>query len=362
MNKRLRLLSVLLILVLLGGGLVAGQSTKQLAQKYRNANPGESFTVGCITWWLGQEYAIMVYQAVEQAAKQMGLKFRGAVASTESDWIELTESMIAAGAKAIVYNVPNMAVMKQVAEIANQNKVFIATYFGYTGDIMPGDYGPYWVIDNTPFSDEQTYIPLTLLMQKMKNAGKNKVLIHQASKSAATVSTVYINLGIYQALQKFPEMKLSGFQYGEWGFEPGRAAAEASLAVSKDYQGMWGANDGQTMGALKALKDQGSEHRRLLRVPGHGADHRPGDHEGQLPVRRPDSPSPTSAAGSSRCSMTCAWAIGIPPRTRCCRPAPWTSTVDPASWKRWPSRPASTTTPASTRVPSRRTWSRSWRR
>jgi ribose transport system substrate-binding protein len=165
--------------------------------------------------------------------------------------------MIAAGAKAIIYNVPNMAVMKQLTDIANENHVFLATYFGYTADIFPGDLGPYWVIDNTPFSDEQTFIPLTCLMQKMKDAGKTKLLIHQASKSAATVSTVYINLGVYQALQNYPEMKLSGFQYGEWGFEPGRAAAEASLAVSKDYQGMWGANDGQTMGALKALKDRG---------------------------------------------------------------------------------------------------------
>jgi len=257
MRKGLRILAVLLILLLIGGGLVAGQTTRQLAQKYRNANPGESFTVGCITWWLGQEYAIMVYQAVEQAAKQMGLKFRGAVASTESDYIELTESMIAAGAKAIIYNCPNMAVMKQLCDIANENHVFLATYFGYTADIFPGDLGPYWVIDNTPFSDEQTFIPLTCLMQKMKDAGKTKLLIHQASKSAATVSTVYINLGVYQALQNYPEMKLSGFQYGEWGFEPGRAAAEASLAVSTDYQGMWGANDGQTMGALKALKDRG---------------------------------------------------------------------------------------------------------
>jgi hypothetical protein len=185
------------------------------------------------------------------------LKFRGAVASTESDYIELTESMIAAGAKAIIYNVPNMAVMKQLCDIANENHVFLATYFGYTADILPCDLGPYWVIDNTPFSDEQTFIPLTCLMQKMKDAGKTKLLIHQASKSAATVSTVYINLGVYQALQNYPEMKLSGFQYGEWGFEPGRAAGEASLAVSKDYQGMWGANDGQTMGALKALKDRG---------------------------------------------------------------------------------------------------------
>jgi ABC-type sugar transport system substrate-binding protein len=270
MRRGLRTLAVLLILVLVGGGLafaggekekaggaVAGQSTLELAKKYANAKPGESFTVGMITWWLGQEYAIMVYQAVEQAAKQMGLKFRGAVASTESEWIEITESMIAGGAKAIICNVPNMAVMKQMSEICNENNVFLATYFGYTGDIMPGDFGPRWVIDNTPFSDEQTFIPLTLLMQKMKDANKTRLLIQQASKSAATVSTVYINLGIFQALQKYPDMKLVGFQYGEWGYEPGRAAAEAALAISTNYEGFWGANDGQTMGGLKALKDRG---------------------------------------------------------------------------------------------------------
>ncbi len=272
MKKGVLVLSIILVFVLVLGGLVsaggkkegaAGQepakaaSTEDLAQKYKNAKPGDSFLIGHITWHLGQEYAIMVYQAIEQACNQMGLKFRGAVAKSQAEWAEITESMIAAGAKAIIYNVPDMSVMKQVAEIANQNNVFIATYFGYTGDIMPGDFGPRWVIDNTPFSDEQTFIPLTCLFQKMKDAGKTKMLIHQASKSAATVSTVYINLGIYQALQKFPEMKLMGFQYGEWGFEGGRAAAEASLAVRKDYEGLWGANDSQTMGALRALEDRG---------------------------------------------------------------------------------------------------------
>jgi len=263
MMRGIKTLVILLALVLIGGGFLfaidtpAGASDAEAAAKYKCAEPGESFTVGMITWWLGQEYAIMVYQATEQAAKQMGLSWKGAVASTESDYIEMTESMIASGAKIIIYNVPNMAVMKQIADIANQNHVFIGTYFGYTADIFPGDFGPYWVLDNTPFSDEQTYIPLTCLMQKMRDAKKTKLLIHQASKSAATVSTVYINLGVFQALQHYPEMKLAGFQYGEWGFEPGRAAGEASLAVSKDYQGMWGANDGQTMGALKALGDRG---------------------------------------------------------------------------------------------------------
>jgi len=258
---RKRFLSVMFICLLLvgGSGLAFAQGDPALAQKYRNAKPGESFLIGHITFHLGQEYAIMVYQSIEQACKQMGLKFKGAVANTQADWIELTESMIASGAKAIIYNCPNAEVMPKIAEIANKNNVFIASYFGYTGDIWPGAYGPRWVLDNTPLSDEQTFIPLTLLMEKMEQAKKSKIYIQQGSKSAATVSTVLINLGVFQALLNYPTMQLMGFQYGEWGYEGGRSGAEAALAVRTDYEGFWSANDSMATGGLKALRDRGVE-------------------------------------------------------------------------------------------------------
>jgi ribose transport system substrate-binding protein len=230
---------------------------KELAQKYKNAKPGEKFGIGHIAWWLSQEYAIMNYQASQQAAEQLGCEFMGAVASTESEWIETLESMIAKGAKAIHLNVPTMAVMPELCRIANENRVFISSNFGYTGDVFPGDYGPYWVVDNTPLSAEQTYPPLTLLMEKMRQNGKTKLLHHQAHKTAATVSTVYINLGVFMAWQNYPEMQLLGHQYGEWGYEGGRKAGEASLAQRTDYEGFWGANDSQTTGALSALQDAG---------------------------------------------------------------------------------------------------------
>jgi len=235
---------------------VTDERTK-LAQQYQNAEPGEDFAIGHITWHLAQEYAIMYYQACEQACKQLGVEFLGAVADSSAAWIETTESFIAAGAKALVFNVPDMSVMPEITDICNDNKVFLATSFGYTGDLFPGDLGPYWVVDNTPLSDEQTYLPLMLLMEKMKQNGKTKLLHHQASKTAATVSTVYINLGVYQAWKNYPELELLGHQYGEWGFEGGRAAAEASLAVRTDYEGFWGANDSQTTGALRAMEDRG---------------------------------------------------------------------------------------------------------
>jgi ABC-type sugar transport system substrate-binding protein len=229
----------------------------ELAQQYKNAEPGEKFAIGHVTWHLAQEYAIIYYQAHEQACKQLGLEFIGAIADTDAAWIETTESMISAGAKALVFNVPPTAVLPEITNICNENNVFLATSFGYTGDVFPGDLGPRWVVDNTPLSDEQTFLPLMLLMEKMRQNGRTKLLHHQSSKTAATVSTVYINLGVFQAWKYYPEMELLGHQYGEWGFEGGRAAAEASLAVRTDYEGFWAANDSQCTGALRAMEDRG---------------------------------------------------------------------------------------------------------
>ena len=65
---------------------------KELAQKYKCAKPGEKFGFGHITWHLAQEYAIMNYQSQQQAAEQLGLKFMGAVATTDSEWLETARS------------------------------------------------------------------------------------------------------------------------------------------------------------------------------------------------------------------------------------------------------------------------------
>lgn len=258
---------VFLVVVLLSVGIFASalaqeelrldEKRMELAQRYKNAEPGEKFAIGYITWGLAQEYLMICWQAVEQACRQLGLEFMGAIAETDAAWVETTESMIAAGAKAIIYNCPSAAVMPELARVCNEHNVFMATFFGYTGEMFPGDLGPRWVIDNTPLSDEQTFFPLMILFEKMRQNGKTKLLHHQAHKTVATVSTVYINLGVFMAWSFYPEMQLLGHQYGEWWYEGGRKAAEAALAVRTDYEGLWGANDSQTMGALRAFEDRG---------------------------------------------------------------------------------------------------------
>lgn len=85
--------------------------------------------------------------------------------------------MIAAGAKAIIYNCPSVSVIPELARICNENNVHMATLFGITGEVFPGDFGPYWVVDNTPLSDLQTYFPLMVLFEKMEQNGKTSCSI-----------------------------------------------------------------------------------------------------------------------------------------------------------------------------------------
>jgi len=262
LNKKIMIVFVLVFIIGMLSTMAlaaddAESQRRELAQKYKNAEPGESFLVGHITFHLSQEYSMMVLQSIEQACRQLGLQFSSSLATSDAEWIQQTQSMIAAGAKAIIYNCPSVSIIPELAKICNDNKVFLATYFGLTAETFPGDFGPYWVIDNTPMSDEQTFLPLVLLFQKMRENGKTKFLHIQASKTNATISTALINLGVFQAWKLYPEILALGHQWGEWNFEGGRKAAEAALAVRQDYEGLWGANDSVTIGALRALEDRG---------------------------------------------------------------------------------------------------------
>ncbi|NLJ38981.1 MAG: sugar ABC transporter substrate-binding protein, partial [Candidatus Atribacteria bacterium] len=197
LNKKIMIVFVLVFLIGLFSTLALAaddveSQRRELAQKYKNAEPGESFLVGHITFHLSQEYAMMVYQSIEQACRQLGLQFKGVLATSDAEWIQQTQSLIASGAKALIFNCPSVSVIPELARICNENKVFLATYFGITAETFPGDFGPYWVIDNTPMSDEQTFLPLVLLFQKMRENGKTKFLHIQASKTNATISTALI--------------------------------------------------------------------------------------------------------------------------------------------------------------------------
>lgn len=266
MKKRflIMVIAVLSVLVIFSAGVFAevdfveeDDTREDLAQRYKNAEKGENFLVGHITFQLSQEYAMMMEQSQEQAADQLGLEFDSAVAESDSEWIELTESMIASGAKVIIYNCPSLNVVSELAKICEENDVFMLTNFGITGDMLPGDYGPRWVVDNSPQADEQTYFPMMLLFEKMSQDDKNKIYHQQGSKSNATISQVSINLAILQAWQEYPDMELYGHQFGGWNFEEGREGAESALAERNDFEGIWAANDSQTSGALAAFEDRG---------------------------------------------------------------------------------------------------------
>ena len=164
---------------------------------------------------------MMVLQSIEQACRQLGLQF-------SIRWRHLMLNGFnkprydCCWCKSDYHIVPRFRSFELQKFVTT--KVFLATYFGLTAETFPGDFGPYWVIDNTPMSDEQTFLPLVLLFQKMRDNGKTKFLHIQASTTNATISTALINVGVFQAWKLYPEIMALVHQWGEWNDEGGESS------------------------------------------------------------------------------------------------------------------------------------------
>ena len=231
---------------------------RELAQKYATGKPGEKFLIGYITWSLAHEPPKYDYQGAQQACMQLELDFKGIEIGAEAlKAVEATDSLIAAGAKGIVYWAPALAAMKEIVRLCETNKVFACSAWCRDPELMPGDKGPHWFLDFSTMSDEMSFHSITLLFEKMRKYGKSKVLHVQSSKTIAPDSTCLINSGISMAWRRYPFIQLLGHYWGEWEYSGGRRAGEDALAVRTDYEAMWGHNDDQAMGTASVFRERG---------------------------------------------------------------------------------------------------------
>lgn len=231
---------------------------RELAQRYATGKPGDKFLVGYVTWTLAQEAPKYDYQGADQACKQLGLEFKGIEIGAEAlKAVEATDSLIAAGAKGVVYWAPALAAMQEIVRLCEENKVFAATAWCRDPALLPGDKGPHWFFEFSTMSDEMSFHCMTLLFEKMKKYGRSKVLHVQSSKTIAPDSTALINQGIAIAWRRYPFIQLLGHYWGEWAYPGGRKAGEDALAVRTDYEAVWGHNDDQAMGTVSVFKERG---------------------------------------------------------------------------------------------------------
>ncbi len=230
----------------------------QLAKRYATGKPGDKFLVGYVTWTLAQEAPKYDYQGADQAARQLELDFKGIEIGAEAlKAVEATDSLIAAGAKGIVYWAPAIAAMQEIVRLCEENKVFASTAWCRDPALLPGDKGPYWFLEFSTMSDEMSFHCMTLLYEKMRKYGRSKVLHVQSSKTIAPDSTALINQGIALAWRRYPFIQNLGHYWGEWAYPGGRKAGEDALAVRTDYEAVWGHNDDQAMGTVSVFKERG---------------------------------------------------------------------------------------------------------
>ena len=85
-------------------------------------------------------------------------------------------------------------------------------------------------------SDEQTFLPLSAVIPKMKITAKQNSSTYKPAHQCNHFNCSHQFRSV-SAWKLYPEIMALGHQWGEWNYEGGRKAAEAALAVRQDYEG-----------------------------------------------------------------------------------------------------------------------------
>jgi ribose transport system substrate-binding protein len=207
-------------------------------------------------------------QGGRRAVEALGGKYRAFTNDNDpTKEVATFQNQIQAGAKIVFMTAPDPSNIPKIAELANQNKVFVVNTWESPQWYSPFSAGPYYVTYITNNSFEAGKTIAKALFDKMGGKGG---LVHISGFPGSTPDWQR-TAGLHEALKEYPNIKLLASQPGKWNRDDSRNAMAGIIRkVGKDnINGVFGQNDDCGVGAMNALQEAGVD---LSKVPITGCD------------------------------------------------------------------------------------------
>jgi ABC-type sugar transport system substrate-binding protein len=186
-----------------------------------------------------------------------------------SKTLEDVRNYAAAGVDGIWVQAPTNDIIQSMADVAEQNKVYLGWIWNYLPDHFPWNYGSgkYVIINKDLDGIFDHTVSARSVFQTMKNAGHENGKCFVISGREGQATSNIRDYAVQQEWQKnYPNVDLRGFLFGQWSIEPAITATNQILAKQGTPYGAIGANDAIAIGMLRALDAQG------IKVPAAGSD------------------------------------------------------------------------------------------
>lgn len=203
------------------------------------------------------EYVANADTGAHAAAKALGMDITSVDGQLDSErQLNQFEQQMAAGVQAVMLHAPGGGSIRRIAELANQNKVWLDNTWGTLPWFTPFEAGEYYTMYAVPeeFSAHRA-VTVEVCKAIMDKFGGGDIVGVTGVEGNST--DLIRSRGRDDALKDFPEIKLVDQLPGKWNREDSQKAMEDLIARHPDIRGVIAQNDDVADGCIAALRAAG---------------------------------------------------------------------------------------------------------
>lgn len=203
------------------------------------------------------EYVANADAGAKGAAKALGLEQVAVDGQLDSErQLNQFEQQATAGVKGVMLHAPGGGSIKRIAELANQNKIWLDNTWGTLPWYTPFEAGDYWTLYAVPeeFSAHGD-VTRTVCKAVMEAFGGGELVGVTGVEGNST--DLIRSRGRDAAIKEFPKITLAGELPGKWNREDSQKAMEDLISRHPNLKGVIAQNDDVADGCIAALKAAG---------------------------------------------------------------------------------------------------------
>lgn len=203
------------------------------------------------------EYDVNADAGAHQSANAMGMNIKSVDGQLDaSRQLNQFQQQIARGVQGVMLHAPGGGSVKRIAELANENKVWLDNTWGTLPWFTPFEAGEYYTLYAVPeeFSAERA-VTVELCEKIMKEFGGGNIV--GVTGVQGNTTDLIRSRGRDDALEDYPQVKLVDELPGRWNREDSQKAMEDLLSRHPNIVGCVAQNDDVADGVIAALRTRG---------------------------------------------------------------------------------------------------------
>ena len=203
------------------------------------------------------EYCANADAGAHGAAAALGLDITSLDGQLDSErQLNQLEQVVSTRLQAVMLHAPGGGSIKRIAQLANQNKVWLDNTWGTLPWFTPFEAGDYYTLYAVPeeFSAHGAVTVEVCKAIMAKSGGGNIVGVTGVEGNSTDLIR---SRGRNDAIKDYPKVKLVGELPGKWNREDSEKAMEDLIARYKEISGVIAQNDDVADGCISALRTSG---------------------------------------------------------------------------------------------------------